>query len=229
MGCAFCASGVHGLDRNLTAGEIANQVYAVQKDTGKRVGTVVLMGCGEPLDNFDACVRFFELISHPKGLNLGLRHIALSTCGLVPQINELARHNLPITLALSLHAPDDETRQRLMPIANRYTVQETIQACKQYAQATKRRVTYEYALIDGLNDTDRHARQLVKLLQGHLCHVNLLPVNRVSEPFAPSKRTDAFCKILTQSGLPATRRRSLGNDIDAACGQLRSTKICNKE
>jgi 23S rRNA (adenine2503-C2)-methyltransferase len=222
MGCRFCASGIHGLERNLTPGEIVTQAYIVQKDTGKRVDHIVLMGCGEPLDNFDNCLTFFELVSHPKGLNLGLRHITLSTCGLVPQILELAKRSIPITLAVSLHAPNDEIRRCIMPIAKRYTIRETMQACMTYAQTTRRRITYEYALIDGLNDSEAQARELAELLKGQLCHINLLPVNTVLPEFLPCRKADAFKKILLKHGIPTTLRRSLGSDIDAACGQLRN-------
>jgi 23S rRNA (adenine2503-C2)-methyltransferase len=225
MGCAFCASAVGGLERSLTAGEMAAQVYATQKDSGKRVDYVVLMGCGEPLDNLDHCLRFLALVSHPKGLNIGLRHITVSTCGLVKQIYELAKHQLPITLAVSLHATDDVTRRRIMPVAKRYTIQETLQACAFYTQATHRRVTYEYALIDGLNDTDAQAHRLAALLKGQLCHVNLMPVNTASHSFLPGKNMNGFKRILSRHGIPATVRRSLGDDIDAACGQLRKQTL----
>lgn len=221
MGCRFCASTVGGLERNLTAGEMCAQVYTAQRDSGERVDGVVLMGCGEPLDNFDASLRFISLISHPSGLNIGQRHITLSTCGLVPQILALAEKRLQITLAVSLHAPCDDIRRTLMPVANRYTIQETLDACAAYASATHRRITFEYALIDGVNDGDTHAQTLGDLLQGLLCHVNLIPVNETSPRFSPSRRTDRFLGILTRRGIPVTVRRSLGGDIQAACGQLR--------
>jgi 23S rRNA (adenine2503-C2)-methyltransferase len=179
------------------------------------------------LDNYDNCLRFLTLISHPKGKGLGLRHITLSTCGLVPQIKKLAGEALPVTLAVSLHAADDGIRRLLMPIARKYSIKELIDACAVYARAANRRITYEYALINGLNDTDAQARALAALLKGHLCHVNLLPVNAVSNEFAPSTRLRTFSKILTGHGITATVRRSMGSDINAACGQLRRRHMKN--
>jgi 23S rRNA (adenine2503-C2)-methyltransferase len=214
-----------GFERNLTAGEICNQVYAVMRDTRKPVNGIVLMGCGEPLDNFGNTLRFLSLINHPKGLGLGYRHITLSTCGLVPQIRELAGFSLPVTLAVSLHAADDKLRRQLMPVARRHTLAETVQACAYYAETTRRRVTFEYALIHGVNDLDSHAHELGKLLKGHLCHVNLFPVNPVSPAFKPSKRAYNFSIIIKRYGIPVTLRQSLGSDIRAACGQLRGEYV----
>jgi 23S rRNA (adenine2503-C2)-methyltransferase len=225
MGCRFCASAIGGLIRNLTAGEMLSQVYGIQKATGKRVDNIVLMGCGEPLDNYNNVIRFLKLAGHPKGLRIGLRHITVSTCGLVPQINRLAKEKLPVTLAVSLHAPNDTLRRQIMPVAKKYTLEETLTACADYASATNRRITYEYALIQDFNDSDDLARELTGLLKNHLCHVNLIPVNTVSNDFKPSKRANAFMKILKKQGIPATQRVSLGSDIEAACGQLRSKHL----
>jgi 23S rRNA (adenine2503-C2)-methyltransferase len=225
MGCVFCASAAGGLERNLTAGEMCVQVYAVLGEAKlEKTGSLVLMGCGEPLDNFDNTLRFISLISHPKGLGYSLRSITVSTCGLVPRIRELASMKLPVTLAVSLHAPDDTLRRRLMPIARKYSIAETLQACAYYAEATRRRVTYEYALIRGLNDSDKQARELAGLLKGHLCHVNLLPVNNAAPEYQPSPRAKDFARVLSRQGVTVTVRRSLGGDVQAACGQLRNNK-----
>jgi 23S rRNA (adenine2503-C2)-methyltransferase len=221
MGCRFCASTVGGFQRNLTAGEIAGQVYGIIKDIQDTVDSVVLMGCGEPLDNLQNCLRFFSLINHPKGLHIGLRKISLSTCGLVPQMKELAEHRLPITLAVSLHAPNDVLRRQLMPAALKYTITDIMAACDYYTETTRRRITFEYALIRGCNDSDNQAVELARLLKNRLCHVNLLPINPVSPEFKPSKRLRFFNDILTRYGITTTIRRSLGSDIQAACGQLR--------
>lgn len=225
MGCRFCASTVGGLDRNLTAGEMCAQVLAARRKTGERIDHLVLMGCGEPLDNFDATVRFISLVCHPKGLTLGQRHITLSTCGLVPRIQELAELRLQITLAVSLHAPDDELRRSIMPIARKYTLRETLDACRYYATLTHRRITFEYALMGGVNDSDACARALGDLLKGLLCHVNLIPVNETSSLFTQSRRAQAFEAILSRRGIPVTVRHSLGGDIQAACGQLRGRRL----
>jgi len=223
MGCTFCASAEGGLVRNLTAGEMCAQVYAAAKDC-KRVGGVVLMGCGEPLDNYDATVRFIELITHPHGINIGQRHITLSTCGLVPQMLKLAELKLQITLAISLHGATDAVRQKLMPIAKRYPLHELMQACKKYVQATNRRLTFEYALARGVNDSPIHAKDLVKQLRGINCHVNLIPVNKARGGFSGTSRKEAaaFAAILQENRIQVTIRRSLGSDVDAACGQLRA-------
>ncbi|MCL2387852.1 MAG: 23S rRNA (adenine(2503)-C(2))-methyltransferase RlmN [Defluviitaleaceae bacterium] len=228
MGCKFCVSTEEGFQRNLTAGEYCAQVYNAAKESpnGKLSG-IVLMGCGEPLDNLDATTRFLELISHPKGLNIGQRHITISTCGLVPQIYELAEQQLQITLAISLHAPSDEIRKTIMPIAKKYPMKELIQSCKYYTEKTRRRLTFEYALAKGLNDSTNHAKALAKLLKGLLCHVNLIPINKARDKFHPTPRREieAFAQTLQDNNINATIRRSLGGDIDAACGQLRARHI----
>ena len=242
MGCTFCASAEGGLVRNLTAGEMCAQVYAAATDLssglgsgadtgrplaqsqGRRVSGVVLMGCGEPLDNFDATLRFIELITHPDGLNIGQRHITLSTCGLVPQILKLAQHKLQITLAISLHGATDDVRQKLMPIAKRYPLSELMEACRVYVKTTNRRLTFEYALAKGVNDSPAHAKDLVRLLKGINCHVNLIPVNKARGSFSGTSRKEAaaFAAILQEARIQTTIRRSLGSDVDAACGQLRA-------
>ena len=223
MGCTFCASAEGGLARNLTAGEMCAQVYAAAKDC-QRIGGIVLMGCGEPLDNYDATLRFIQLITDPSGMNLGQRHITLSTCGLVPQILALAQEKLQITLAISLHGATDEVRQKLMPIAKRYPLRELMEACQAYVKATNRRLTFEYALAKGVNDSPAHAKDLAKLLRGINCHVNLIPVNKARGGFAGTPRQDAaaFAAILEENRIQTTIRRSLGSDVDAACGQLRA-------
>lgn len=220
MGCTFCASTIGGLVRNLTAGEMCAQVYQMPR----RISSVVLMGCGEPLDNFDATLRFIELITHPKGYNLGMRHLTLSTCGLVPQMRLLAEMKLQINLAVSLHGTTDEIRRQFMPVTNKYPLAQLLDACRYYASTTRRRITFEYTLANGVNDAPNHAQELSVLLKGMLCHVNLIPINAAASAFAPSTRHqgEAFAEILTQQGIPVTIRRSLGEDISAACGQLRA-------
>ena len=225
MGCVFCASGQSGFQRNLTAGEYCAQVYAAIKDLEKqRLGNIVLMGCGEPLDNLQATLRFIELITHPKGVNIGQRNITISTCGLIPQIHELADKRLQVTLAISLHAPTDNIRQVLMPISASYPLKELIPACRRYAELTRRRITFEYALVKGLNTHPNQAKELAKLLHGLLCHVNLIPINKGPGDFAPASQGEiaAFGEVLSQSNIPVTIRRSLGGDIEGACGQLRT-------
>ena len=221
MGCYFCATGQTGLIRNLTTGEMCMQVYAAGN-----VRNIVLMGCGEPLDNFGPVMGFIEIITHPKGANIGQRHITLSTCGLVPEIRALAQRRMQINLAVSLHGPDDATRQKLMPIARRYSINTLIAACREYADTTRRRITFEYALTEGVNDSPAQARALAALLKGMLCHVNLIPVNPVAGPqeFSPTRRREAqaFAAILEQAKIPATVRRTIGAEVNAACGQLRS-------
>jgi len=228
MGCAFCASGSEGLVRNLTAGEYCAQVYAAARDTA-RVGGVVLMGCGEPLDNFDATLRFIELITHEDGVNIGARHITLSTCGLVPEILKLAELKLQITLAISLHGATDELRQSLMPIAKRYPLGELIPACHKYVEKTGRRITFEYTLIKGVNDSPAHAKDLARLLKGLNCHVNLIPINKARGDYSPTPRRDAekFAAVLQTARVQTTIRRSLGSDVEAACGQLRARVYSN--
>ncbi|MCL2223414.1 MAG: 23S rRNA (adenine(2503)-C(2))-methyltransferase RlmN [Defluviitaleaceae bacterium] len=219
MGCKFCASGESGFQRDFSAAEYLAQVYNCAP-----VKNIVLMGCGEPLDNFDETIRFIELITHPKGANISGRNITVSTCGLVPQIYSLAEKRLQITLAISLHAPTDEIRQSIMPIAKTYPLQELLTACRHYAEKTRRRLTFEYALTKDLNDSPTHAKTLAKLLQGLLCHVNLIPINKTSANFSPTphRTGETFANILLENKIPTTIRRSLGGEIDAACGQLRS-------
>ncbi len=222
MGCAFCASTIAGKVRDLTPGELLDQVVFTQKDSGAPISNIVLMGIGEPMDNLDAVLKFLELVNHPDGLNIGMRHISLSTCGVLPGIRRLAEQALQLTLSVSLHAPDSETRSRLMPVNRAYDVEELFAACHAYFEKTGRRISFEYAMIDGVNDQDWQADLIAKRLKGMPGHVNLIPLNDVAEsPFRPSRRTAAFQKRLESHGLTATVRRSLGGDIDAACGQLR--------
>ncbi len=222
MGCAFCASTVGGLVRRLTPAEILDQVIFSQKDSGLKISNIVLMGIGEPMDNLDAVLRFLELVNDPEGLNIGMRHISLSTCGIVPGIQRLGGLDLQLTLSVSLHAPDNETRNRLMPVNRAYPVEELFAACHRYFQETGRRISFEYAMIDGVNDHDWQADLIVKQLKGMPGHVNLIPLNDVREsPLKPSKRVAAFQKRLERQGVTATVRRKLGGDIDASCGQLR--------
>jgi 23S rRNA (adenine2503-C2)-methyltransferase len=228
MGCKFCASALDGVERGLTAGEMLSQIYAIQKDCGERVHGTVLMGSGEPLDNYDNVVKFLRLINDPKGQNMGQRHITLSTCGLVDKMYDLAEEDLQITLAVSLHAPNDGIRTQTMPIAKVYSMDKLLQACRDYADKTKRRITFEYALIHGVNDGDEHAWELVKKLRDMLCHVNLIPVNDVKERNyvkSTADRVKRFAGILNENGVETTVRRKLGSDIDAACGQLRRSHM----
>lgn len=224
MGCTFCASTIGGKNRDLTAGEMLGQILEVQRDTGEEISNIVLMGTGEPFDNYDNVMKFLSLVNSKEGINIGMRHITISTCGLVPEIKRLADENSQVTLAISLHAPNDELRQNIMPIAKKYSLEELMEACKYYVEKTNRRITFEYSLIDGVNDLKEHALELVSLLNGMLCHVNLIPINAVKErEYKKSKqeKVDAFKKILLSRGVEATVRRELGSDIDAACGQLR--------
>lgn len=227
MGCTFCASGLEGLVRNLTAGEIIDQVLAVQKylkQDVQRVSSVVIMGSGEPLMNYDNVVRFMELLHWPHGLNIGYRNITISTAGIVPGIERLSAENLPITLSISLHAPNDQLRSMLMPINQTFPLAVLMAACDRYTASTKRRITYEYSLIAGVNDGEEHARQLANLLAGRHCHVNLIPINAVVERgYAPpaAERVEKFQNILKRRGIATTVRKEMGGDIDAACGQLR--------
>jgi 23S rRNA (adenine2503-C2)-methyltransferase len=222
MGCAFCASTIAGKVRDLTPGELLDQVVFTGKDSGAPISNIVLMGIGEPMDNLDAVLKFLEIVNCPDGLNIGMRHISLSTCGVLPGIRRLAELGLQLTLSVSLHAPDRETRSRLMPVNRAYDVEELFAACHDYFEKTGRRISFEYAMIDGVNDQDWQADLIAKQLRGMPGHVNLIPLNDVAEsPFRPSRRTAAFQKRLESHGLTATVRRSLGGDIDAACGQLR--------
>ena len=222
MGCAFCASTLGGKVRNLTPSEMLDQVLFTQLDSEVPISNIVLMGIGEPLDNFDTVMRFLELVNHPDGLNIGMRHISLSTCGLVEKIDKLADLRLQLTLSVSLHAPDDETRSRIMPVNKAVGVERLFRSCRQYFEKTGRRISYEYAMIDGVNDSDWQADLLAKHLKGTPGHVNLIPLNEVKEsPLKPSRRVEAFQKRLEQHGITVTVRRKLGGDIDASCGQLR--------
>lgn len=224
MGCAFCASTLGGFKRSLTEGEILSQVYTAQRELGERVSHIVLMGMGEPLDNFDNVMRFIELVTDEKGLNLSMRNISLSTCGVVPKIEELMKKKLQLTLSISLHAADSGLRSKIMPINKKYDVDELLAVCRRYAAETSRRISFEYSMLAGVNDSDECARLLASKLRGMLCHVNLIPVNEVEEsPFKPSspERIERFTEILAGSGITATVRRKLGSDIEASCGQLR--------
>ena len=222
MGCAFCASTVAGKVRDLTAGEMLDQVLFTQLDSGREISNIVLMGIGEPLDNRDNVLRFLRLVNHPDGLNIGMRHISLSTCGVVPGIDALAEEDLQLTLSVSLHAPDSETRSRIMPVNRAWDVEELFAACHRYFRRTGRRISFEYAMIDGVNDHDWQADLIARRIAGMPGHVNLIPLNDVVEsPFKPSRRIAAFQKRLESHGITATVRRSLGGDIDASCGQLR--------
>lgn len=224
MGCAFCASTIGGLVRRLTPSEMLDEVLFTQIDSGLPISNIVLMGIGEPLDNFDTVMKFLELVNHPDGMNIGMRHISLSTCGIVPKINALAEKNLQLTLSVSLHAPDNETRSRIMPVNKAYPVEQLIAACKAYFERTGRRISFEYAMIRDVNDSAKTAQTLLKLLKGLPAHVNLIPLNDVEEsPLKPSTKETvfAFQKILEEGGVTATVRRTLGSDIDASCGQLR--------
>lgn len=224
MGCTFCATGKSGFSRSLAPSEMLAQIEAAQRDADVRISNIVLMGMGEPLDNFDNVVRFIQLVSDEKGLNIGTRHITLSTCGIVPKIYELAKYRFQINLAVSLHAPNDEIRARTMPVAKAYPMDVLLRACRDYFNATGRRVTFEYALISGVNDTDACARELGQRLKGMNCHVNLIPVNAVEGTGylkSDLKRQQSFTNILAGFGVTATVRRTLGSDINASCGQLR--------
>ena len=222
MGCAFCASTIAGKVRDLTPSEMIDQVLFTQLDSGREISNIVLMGIGEPLDNRETVMKFLTLVNHPDGLNIGMRHISLSTCGIVPEIDRLAELNLQLTLSVSLHAPDSETRNRIMPVNRAYDVEELFAACRRYFEKTGRRISFEYAMIDGVNDSDRQADLIAKKIKGMPGHVNLIPLNNVVEsPFKPSRRVAAFQKRLESHGVTATVRRSLGGDIDASCGQLR--------
>jgi len=224
MGCDFCATGTSGLLRNLTAGEIAAQLYKISKAQGRRISNIVLMGMGEPLDNYDNVIKFIHMVNHPKGINLGQRHITLSTSGLVNKIYKLAGENLQINLAVSLHAPNDQIRRQIMPIARKYSIDELLDACKEYSK-NGRRITFEYIMLDGVNDSKSNAVELCKRVKGINCHVNLIPANEVPEKgYKKSKpqKIMEFRQILEASGVLVTQRRELGSDISAACGQLRN-------
>ena len=222
MGCAFCASTIGGKVRDLRPSEILDQVLFTQIDSGLTVSNIVLMGIGEPMDNLDHVLRFLELVNHSEGLNIGMRHISLSTCGVIPGIERLADLGMQLTLSVSLHAPDNETRSRIMPVNKAYDVEKLFAACHAYFKKTGRRISFEYAMIDGVNDSDRQADLIAEKIRGMPGHVNLIPLNDVAEsPLKPSKRTRQFQQRLETHGITATVRRSLGGDIDASCGQLR--------
>lgn len=228
MGCNFCASTIGGKNRDLTAGEMLGQILTVILDTKESISNIVLMGTGEPFDNYKNVLKFLKLVNAKEGINIGMRHITISTCGLVPEIKKLADENIQVTLAISLHAPNDELRQSIMPIAKKYSIEELINACKYYIEKTNRRITFEYSLIDGVNDKPEHAKQLISLLRNMLCHVNLIPINSVKErSYRKSKKekVENFKKELESKGLDTTIRRELGSDIEAACGQLRRQYI----
>ncbi len=224
MGCTFCATGMSGFSRNLTASEMIAQLQTEQEDNGIRISNIVLMGMGEPLDNFDHVIRFLHLVSSENGMNIGMRHISLSTCGLVPRIYDLAELKLQLTLSVSLHAPNDRIRSRTMPVNRVYGIDELLKACRYYAKATGRRISFEYAMIDGVNDSDACAQELADRLKGMLSHVNLIPVNSVKGTgYQKSKRDRirSFIAVLEKAGITATVRRTLGSDINASCGQLK--------
>ncbi len=224
MGCTFCATGKSGFSRNLTASEMLAQLQAEQQDNHIRISNIVLMGMGEPLDNFENVIRFLKLVSSENGMNIGMRHISLSTCGIVPKIYELADMKLQLTLSVSLHAPNDQIRSRTMPVNRKYNIDELLKACQYYVRQTNRRISFEYAMIDGVNDSVANAEELAKRLKGILSHVNLIPVNAVKGTgYEKSKKESIrrFIAVLERAGITATVRRTLGSDINASCGQLR--------
>lgn len=228
MGCAFCASGIGGFKRQLRPAEILGQIYAAQRDLGLRISRIVLMGMGEPLDNFDNVMRFLELVSDEKGLNIGMRHISLSTSGIVPRIYDLLDRRLQLTLSVSLHAPNDEIRSSIMPVNLKWNVSELLEACKKYADETSRRISFEYAMMNGVNDSKECAEELGSKLKGILCHINLIPANEVPEKGhqrSNDEQIQLFKAALEKMGHTVTVRRTLGSDINASCGQLRREKI----
>lgn len=223
MGCSFCASTIAGFRRDLLPSEILLQIYTAQRNSGRKISSVVLMGIGEPLDNYENVLRFFELVSSPDGINMSLRHISLSTCGIVPKIREMSKLHLGVTLSVSLHAADNASRSSIMPVNNKYDIDELVSACRDYFDETGRRISFEYAVISGVNDKYDDAVRLAKLLKGMNCHINLIPVNKIEERdyFSSKQSTLRFKKYLIDLGMNATVRRTLGADINAACGQLR--------
>lgn len=223
MGCKFCASTIAGFRRNLAPSEMLMQIYMAEKDSGRHVDSLVLMGIGEPLDNYDNVIKFLELLSSPKGRNMSLRHVSLSTCGVVPKIRELAKLRTGLTLSVSLHAADDKSRSGIMPVNNAWQISELLDACRDYIRDTGRRISFEYAVISGVNDSAEDARRLAALLRGINCHINLIPVNKIKERSYTADRqcVAVFAKRLTDLGMNVTVRRTLGADINAACGQLR--------
>ena len=228
MGCKFCASTIGGLYRNLSAGEILNQIIFAQKDLGERIGNVVMMGIGEPMDNYDNVITFLHNVNNEKGLNIGYRHITISTCGIVNGILKLADEGLPVNLAISLHAPNDEIRDAIMPVNKAFKIKELLNACEEYFIKTKRRISFEYSLIGGVNDSEENARELAKLILPLKAHINLIPVNKVEESgFKKGSQSEInrFLNLLTKQGVNATIRRELGSDISASCGQLRKKTL----
>lgn len=225
MGCTFCASTLGGLVRRLSPGEILSQITLIGKDAGVRISNIVLMGIGEPLDNYDNVVKFIRLVNDPEGLNIGQRHISLSTCGLTDMIDKLSEEDLGVTLCVSLHAADNEKRSRIMPVNRRYSLEKLIPACRRYTEKTGRRMIFEYSLIKDVNDLDKDIENIVKLTKGIICHINVIPVNPIKERrFERSTRAHEFCRLLEARGVSATVRRELGSDISASCGQLRRQK-----
>ncbi len=224
MGCKFCASTIEGLERNLSVGEMLQQIYAIEREEGIQVSHTVVMGCGEPFDNYDSVLRFLQILHEPEGQNMSYRNMTVSTCGLIEPLKRWIGEDLPVTLAISLHAPNDAIRRNMMPVANHVTMETLLSTCRDYTRASGRRVTFEYALVDGVNDGPEHAKELAARLQGMLCHVNLIPVNPVVERGLAGPETSRirrFAHILEQEGIPVSQRRELGRDIDGACGQLR--------
>lgn len=232
MGCKFCASTGINFIRNLTAGEIVEQIVAVEQDIGEEISNIVFMGIGEPLDNYDNVIKAIKIMNNPKGLNIGGRHISISTCGLVPKIYDLANEKLQCTLSISLHATNNEKRSAMMPINNRYPIEELIKACKDYIRVTNKRISFEYALAKDNNDNLDDAKELVKLLKGMICHVNLIPINKIENGVFSKSTNENIIKFrdyLNEHGIVATIRRELGSDIDAACGQLRRKEMKRSE
>ena len=226
MGCRFCASTIGGLTRNLLPSEMLDQIYRIQTSIGERISNVVVMGTGEPLDNYDNLLRFIHILTEDGGIHISQRNLTVSTCGLVPKIYELAEEKLQMTLAVSLHAPNDELRKTMMPIANKYSIEQIMEACRYYLKQTGRRISFEYSLVKGVNDTQECAEQLSGLLHGMNCHVNLIPVNPIKErDYRQSEKQAiaAFKNKLERNGINVTIRREMGRDIDGACGQLRKS------
>lgn len=232
MGCRFCASTLDGMVRNLSASEMLDQIYRIQAQTNERVDNVVVMGSGEPFDNYDNLLKFIKLLNSDKGLNISARNLTVSTCGLVPKIKELAQQKLQITLAISLHAPNDELRKTMMPIANKYSIAEIMEACREYLNITNRRISFEYSLVKGVNDTRECAAELIELVRGMNCHINLIPVNPIKErdyKQSEQKSVQEFKNKLEKNGIQVTIRREMGRDIDGACGQLRKSYMEKEE
>ena len=232
MGCRFCASTLGGLERNLSVGEMLSQIYEIQRITGERVSNVVVMGTGEPFDNYDNLVKFIKMLTSDKGLHISQRNITVSTCGLIEQIKRLAEEKFQITLAISLHAPNDTIRKELMPVANKYKIEDILEACSYYYEKTGRRITFEYSLVQGVNDSEENAKELVTRIKGMNCHVNLIPVNPIKERtyrHSEDKYIQKFKLILEKNHINVTIRREMGSDIDAACGQLRKSYIDEKK